>query len=144
MWWLAGYRASHNSVILVRRTQKWLVSVAGNISAWVKNNHRGLFKIISFHASGKNAWKAAVRKWCWWGRGQGDGLSRLSLESCRKKWSREAGKRKGETSPLPRMKDWTVITAADLNFFEGYFVFTLPLTQVCKTVLRIPPHPSHL
>lgn len=44
---------------------------------------------------------------------------------------REAGREWGEFHSFQGQDDHT-----------GWFVFTFSLTQVCKTVLIIPPHPS--
>lgn len=53
------------------------------------------------------------------GRGPGDGLSPLSLQSCGEKRPRDAGRRKGEIPQLPRTRDSTVMTEVDLDYFEG-------------------------
>jgi len=58
------------------------------------------------------------------------------------KRSWEAGRRKEEIPQLPRTKDVTVMTAAELDYFKGQFLFTSNLTQVCKNTLIIPSHSS--
>jgi len=82
MWWLAGYRASYNSVILARRIEKWVASVASNTVQleWrIMTEVRGsLFENNSFHANGTNVWKQAARDWCWRGADDEETATALS------------------------------------------------------------------
>lgn len=54
----------------------------------------------------------------------------------------QGNRSKGEIPQLPRMKDSTVTTRGDPDYFESWFVFTFNLTYAQKAALIIPLRPS--